>query len=207
MRLIELTIRVLCEVRPRSIVDGAVLYCQTIDNQHSVFRAAREIIHRNLARKVLIQNSGPVSGYPGFSVWKSELEKIGIPGSRIDGINTAEMNSLNTLIESEAVIPYAVNKGLRSLYVVSAPFHQLRAFMTLVTVALRSYPDALIFSYPGYPLPWLEEVTHSQGIPLGARKDIIKAEFERIENYQRKGDLSSEADIIEYLNRRDGSFH
>jgi hypothetical protein len=36
-----------------------------------------------------------------------------------------------------------------------------------------------------------------------ANRNIIKSEFERIGKYKQKGDLSSEIEIIEYLNKRD----
>ncbi len=36
----ELTIRVLCDVRAETTVDGAVLFSQTQDNQNSVFLIA-----------------------------------------------------------------------------------------------------------------------------------------------------------------------
>ena len=156
-----------------------------------------------LAKKILFIESAPISGYPGFSSWTDELNKSGIQSDDIVGVELSRTNSLNTLIESEAIIKYAAQKKYRSLYVVSSPFHQLRAFMTLVTVALRYYPEILIFSYTGISLPWLEKVVHSQGTLSGTRKDIIKAEFERIEKYKQKGDLSSEIEILEYLNKSD----
>jgi len=154
-------------------------------------------------KKILFIKSAPISGYPGFSSWTKELNKSGIQSNDIVGVELMKTNSLNTLIESEAIIKCAAQKKYRSLYVVSSPFHQLRAFMTLVTVALRYYPEILIFSYTGISLPWLDKVVHSQGTLTGTRKDIIKAEFERIEKYKQKGDLSSEIKIIEYLNKRD----
>ena len=202
----ELIIRVLCDVQAEFTVDGAVLYSQTTDNQSSVFLAAKEILSNKLAKKILFINSAPVSGYPGFSSWTNELNKSGIQSNDIVGVELLKTNSLNTLIESQAFINYALQKKYHSLYVVSSPFHQLRAFMTLVTVALRYYPDLLIFSYSGISLPWLDKVVHSQGTLLAARKDLIKAEFERIEKYKQKGDLSSETKIIEYLNKRDRAF-
>ena len=203
MALNELSIRVLCDIRSKITVDGAVLYSQTKDNQNSVILAAKNILYNKLAKKILFIKSGPISGYPGFSTWTSELNKLGIQSNDMVGVELMKTNSLNTLIESQAFINYAVQKKYRSLYVVSSPFHQLRAFMTLVTVALRYYPDLLIFSYSGISLPWSDKVVHSQGTLLGARKDLIKAEFERIEKYKQKGDLSSEIKIIEYLNKRD----
>ena len=203
MAMNELIIRALCDVQAEITVDGAVLYSQTTDNQSSVFLAAKKIISNKLAKKILFIKSAPISGYPGFSSWTNELNKSGIQSNDIVGVELMKTNSLNTLIESEAIIKYAAQKKYRSLYVVSSPFHQLRAFMTLVTVALRYYPEILIFSYTGISLPWLDKVVHSQGTLSGTRKDIIKAEFERIEKYKQKGDLSSEIKIIEYLNKRD----
>jgi hypothetical protein len=203
MLMNELSIRVLCDIRAETTIDGAVLYSQTIDNQNSVIFAAKNILDNKLAKKILFIKSEPISGYPGFSAWKSELNKLGIQSSEIVGVPLMENNSLNTLTESQAIIRYALQKKIRSLYVVSSPFHQLRAFMTLVTVALHEYPDLLIFSYTGIALPWSAEVAHSQGALLGTRKDIIKAEYERIEKYKQKGDLSSGIEILEYLNKRD----
>ncbi len=199
----ELIIRVLCDVQAEITVDGAVIYSQTTDNQRSVFLAAKELLSNKLTKKILLINSAPISGYPGFSSWTDELIKSGIQSNDIVGVELLKTNSLNTLIESEAIIKYAAQKKYRSLYVVSSPFHQLRAFMTLVTVALRCYPEIRIFSYTGISLPWLEKVVHSQGTLFGTRKDILKAEFERIEKYKQKGDLSSEIEIIEYLDKRD----
>ncbi len=204
MAMNELIIRVLCDVRPGNSVGGAVLFSQTSDNQNSVFSTAKNIIKRKLAEKIFIVKSGPKSGYPGFSSWKNELGKLEIQSNKIVGVELINNYSLNTLIESEAFIHYAAQKKFNSLYVVSSPFHQLRAFMTMVTVALRYYPDILIFSYLGMSLPWLDRVVHSQGTLSGTRKDLIKAEFDRIVKYQRKGDLASEREIIDYLNRRDG---
>jgi hypothetical protein len=207
MAMNELIIRALCDVRPETAVNGAVLFSQTSDNQNSVFSAAKNILAGKLAEKILVVKSAPVGGYPGFSIWKSELSKIGIKSNKILGVEIMKKNSLNTLIESKAIINYAVQKGYHSLYVVSSPFHQLRAFMTLVTVTLRYFPDLSIFSYTGVTLPWLDKVVHSQGTLSGTRKSFIKAEFDRIDKYQRKGDLASEREIIKYLNRRDKGFN
>ncbi|MGD2014092.1 MAG: hypothetical protein PVH37_23370 [Desulfobacterales bacterium] len=73
----ELIIRVLCDVRAKAIVDGAILYCQTIDNQNSVFFAAKDILYNKLAIKLIFIESEPICGYPGFSTWVSELKKLG----------------------------------------------------------------------------------------------------------------------------------
>ena len=75
--------------------------------------------------------------------------------------------------------------------------------MTAVTLALREYPELYLYSLPGKPLPWQEEVTHSQGEVLGTRAELIAGEMNRIKTYYAKGDLASVDEVLEYLNRRD----
>jgi hypothetical protein len=58
------------------------------------------------------------------------------------------------------LIRFARRQGYGSLHVVAPPFHQLRAFMTAVTVARKEYPELLIYSYPGVALSWQAEVAH-----------------------------------------------
>ena len=75
--------------------------------------------------------------------------------------------------------------------------------MTAVTVALREYPELLIYSYPGIAMSWQEEVIHSQGTLKAKRRDLIKEELERIEKYQGKGDLTTPEQVLGYLNKRE----
>ena len=74
--------------------------------------------------------------------------------------------------------------------------------MTAVTVALREYPELLLYSYPAVAMPWQEEVVHSQGTLKATRSELIHMEFERINKYQNKGDLASFEEVLTYLNNR-----
>jgi hypothetical protein len=203
MKILELTIRTLCDVRAKTVADGVFLYSQTEDNQHSVLSAALAVIKDGLAEKILIVDSDSKSGYPGFSVWEKELLTMGIPKSVISGVDLRKAISLNTLIEAEAMIEHAKRNHYQVVYVIASPFHQLRAFMTSVTVALTRFPEVRIYSYGGSPLPWLDSAVHSQGKTAGPRKELIRGEIERIQKYQRKGDLASEIDVLTYLDNRD----
>lgn len=199
----ELLIRVLCDTRPEVVADGAFLFSQTENNQESVFLAARELLENSVARTILFINTPAKSGYPGYTVWKRELEELGISEDQIEGVNAADTATLNTLIESEALVRFAKLRGYERLIVVSSPFHQLRALMTAVTVALREYPDLQIHSQPGPALPWLQTAVHSQGTLESSRNKLIWSEIERIEKYQKKGDLGSFDEALKYLNMRD----
>lgn len=121
----------------------------------------------------------------------------------IMGVPLKRATSINTLIESQALIQFARELKLRTLVVVSPPFHQLRAFMTAVTVALKLYPELAIYSYAGAAMPWMAPVTHSQGTLQAQRRHLIQEELIRIDTYQKKGDLGPFDAVLDYLNRRD----
>lgn len=198
----EILTRTLCDSRPGFPVDGAYLYCQTQSNQQSLFQTARFLVENHYTRKIMVLQAVAKSGYPGFDHWRQQLRKAEIDEEQIEGVICGETSSLNTLIESEAVIRFAGNKGYTSLFIIAPPFQQLRAFMTAVTVALRFYPRLLLYSYPSATMPWQEHVMHSQGTLQAKRSELIHSEWERIETYQKKGDLASFAEILTYLDNR-----
>ncbi|XPS87922.1 conserved uncharacterized protein, DUF218 [Desulfosarcina variabilis str. Montpellier] len=200
----ELLIRVLCDRRPPAPADAAYLYCTTTDNQMSVFRAARNMVDQRLTKKILVYQSAPMGGYPGGDQCKAGLQAAGVPAGHICDLPSGETDFIHTLIESQTLVRYAKDQGLISLLITSPPFHQLRAFMTAVSVALQIYPELMIFSYPGSTLPWMETVTHSQGTLQAPRRQLIKEELIRIEAYQNKGDLAHFEPVLSYMNQRDG---
>lgn len=200
---IELLARTLCDSQPPSRTDGAYLFAQTEDNEASVFDAACHLLNTDSTSRILIPETDPQGGYPGYSAWQLALLQRGIAAECIQGVPTGHPDRLHTLIEAEACIHAAQRHGLRSLQVIAAPFHQLRAFMTMVTVAVREQADLGLYSYPGVAQPWHEQVVHSQGTLTATRQDLILSELERIDRYQRKGDLGSYELVLTYLNQRD----
>ena len=110
---------------------------------------------------------------------------------------------LHTQIESQKVVRFAQAQGYQRLLVVSAPLHQERAFMAMVTAALREYPSLKLYSHPGAPQPWDEVVTHSQGKLRGTRAELIAEEQMRVERYTAQGDLLPRESILAYLRMRD----
>jgi hypothetical protein len=193
---------VLCDTPPPTVTDGAYLFGQTEDNQESVFAAAGQLLTAMRTRRVLLPHTEPMSGYPGFRAWQQALQGQGIGNPQMEGVTGITSAILHTLIEAEALVRFAKARGYGSLYVVAPPFHQPRAFMTAVTVALREYPDLQLYSFPGAALPWQAEVTHSQGQARGARSELIAGELERIRKYHDKGDLASVEAVLDYLDKR-----
>ncbi len=202
-QLPELIIRILCDTPPPFIPDAAFLFGQTEDNQESVLTAAVQLLSARLTPRVLFVQTGPLSGFPGFEAWQQKLQMAGIRNEQIEGIAGIDSPILHTLIEAEAMVRFAKEKGYQTLYIVSPPFHQVRAFMTAVTAALREFPELTLYSHPGVALPWQETVVHSQGSTWGTRSDLIHGELVRITKYHQQDDLASVEEVLAYLNGRD----
>jgi len=200
---VELLLRILCDTLPAERADAAYLFAETEPNQDSVFVVARELLQRDAVGKILISDCEPKSGYIGAAAYRQAMVASGILQGVIEDVAMEPTEILHTLIESKAVVSHAKARGYRSLIIVSVPFHQERAFITAVSVALIEYPALKLYSQPGRAQPWDEIVTHSQGVLQGTRAELIAAEQQRIENYTAQGDLAPRARILEYLRTRD----
>ncbi|MCP4589818.1 MAG: YdcF family protein, partial [bacterium] len=175
----------------------------TEPNQDSVFATARGLLKRDAVDRILISDCEPKSGYVGAAAYRQAMIAAGIPATRIEAVPTEPTEILHTLIESQALVQFAQARRYRSLVIVSAPFHQERAFMTAVTAALWDYPELKLYSRPGRAQPWDEIVTHSQGVLQGTRAELIATERERIEKYTTQGDLAPRDAVLAYLRCRD----
>jgi hypothetical protein len=118
-------------------------------------------------------------------------------------IESPRRDQLNTLTEMEAFMDSAKRLGWKDIILVAPPFHQVRVFITAVSVAARKYPEAKIYNQVGISLSWLERATHSQGTLKGTRREFIHTELDRIQKYFAKGDLVHPSVALDYLNKRD----
>jgi uncharacterized SAM-binding protein YcdF (DUF218 family) len=198
----ELLLRILADVRPGGIVEGAYLFAQTQSNQQSVFLAGRELIECEHVRRLLISDCTPKSGYIGAAAYRKAMIASGIAAGAIEEVPMEPTEILHTQIEAQKVVRFARAQGYQRLIVVSSPFHQERAFMAMATAVLREYPSLKLYSHPGAPQPWDEVVTHSQGRLRGTRAELIAEERTRIERYTAQGDLLPRESILEYLRTR-----
>lgn len=180
------------------------LFGQTSDNQSSVLRRGKELWEKGLAGSILINDGEDKHGYPGFELWRQELLRMRVDDKVVIPLRARIIEeSVNTLTEAQVLVRYARSLGWKRIYITAAPFHQLRAFITIVSVALREYPELAIYNAVGTHLDWFEEAHHSQGTLRNIRTELIKTELERIERYHKKGDLVSPEEILAYLEWRD----
>jgi hypothetical protein len=200
---VELLLRILCDTRPAEGADAAYLFAQTEPNQESVFVTARELLEDRAVGKLLISDCDPKCGYIGGEAYRQAMIEFGTPETAIEDVPMEPTEILHTLVEAEAVVRFAKERNYERLMIVSAPFHQERAFMTMVTVALRESPALKLYSVPGRAQSWDEFVTHSQGTLTGTRAQFIAQEQQRIRTYTAQGDLTPRATVLEYLRSRD----
>ncbi|MEM9807865.1 MAG: YdcF family protein [Cyanobacteria bacterium P01_D01_bin.56] len=199
----ELLHRVFCDPLPECC-DAAYIFGQTPDNELSIFQRAQSLVENRQTLAIWIPGTDAMSGYSGQKAWCDRMAAY-IPIGLIQPVPTAPTTSLNTLIEAQAIVRYAKAQRVKSLLVVATPFHQQRAVMTTITVLLAEYPDLQVYSAPGVATDWQATVVHSQGTLQGKCYELIYGEQERIDKYEKKGDLASREIILEYLRKRDVS--
>jgi len=200
---VELLLRIFADVLPDRMADAAYLYAETEPNQGSVFEAGRDLIEQKRVHRLLISDCSPKSGYIGAAACRDAMVRSGIPADVIEEVPMEPTEILHTGIEADRTVRFTKAKGYKRLVVVSVPFHQERAFMSVVTAALREYPSLKVYSHPGAPQAWDEVVTHSQGKLAGTRSELIAEELTRIETYTVQGFLLPRSTILEYLRTRD----
>ncbi|MBI2048864.1 MAG: YdcF family protein [Candidatus Liptonbacteria bacterium] len=199
----ELITRILCDTAPRHKVDAAYLFSETVDNEASVLKAAVFLYGLGPVNKLAVAHLGRKFGYPGFRSWVKKLVAMGVPQKDVRLIPLAKDFPPSTDAEALGLVRYAKAKGWKSIYVVAPPLHQLRAFITTVSHAMKEKSDVKVYSFPGIPQSWEEHVVHSQGIQKGTRSELLAKELEKIERYYREGDLVSGEEVLGYLNKRD----
>lgn len=199
----EIFLRALSDPLPSQGIEALFLFGQTVDNQDSAFDTAERLYRRFPDLQLLMLAGGRRSGYPGFELWQRALTARGIAGDDIHPLPPADSAILHTRIEALALVDYLKAKAYRRVGVTAAPFHQVRAFMTAISVALEAGLDVALYSCPGTPQPLLEAASHSQGALSHQRRDLIAKEIQRIDTYQAKGDLTTTDEILNYLEERD----
>ncbi len=198
-----LTAYVLCDSMPPKSVepDFGYLFGQTNSNQKSVLDAGF-LLWKTKKIKIGILKHKETPNCASFETWRRKLCSRGVRKGDIIAINSLEINN-DTLNEAQSLVRFAKDRGLGSIYITAAPFHQLRAFMTTISVAKKEFPKLRVYNAVGSRLNWSEYGIHSGGMLKGRRYEFLESEWERIRRYHKKGDLVSLAEAVAYLKKRD----
>jgi len=202
--LTQLAVRVLLDVPSAQPTDGAYLFGQTEENTTSVITRGVTLLERGETQRLLISGFRAECGYPGFEAYRERLLEAGVSPEKILGVDPPEGPIMHTTNEGRALISFALRKGFRSLHIVAAPLHQLRAYISAVSAVIKTGAPLALFSAPGEAHTWETIVRHSQGKATGSRAELLSGEIERIERYRACGDLASNEEIWAYLKARQG---
>lgn len=125
------------------------------------------------------------------SLMKREVVAQGVPEECI----VLEEESKNTREQAVALATQCAERGWKRLLIVASHYHQYRAFLTFLKALEEHSLDRSVelISTPARDLPWFKEDEQ------GARIDLLEQEFERIELYGKKGDVSSYEEGLRYL--------
>jgi len=204
IELVELIERVFSDIEAHGKADSVYLFGQTVDNEESVFTTAAELFMSGKVGKVAFGEGGQLVTGEIYQTpdWRGKLLNRGVPENAIVTIQI-KAKLAHTHTEALALVEYAKVQGWKTLYVTSPAMHQLRVFVNTISIVLHEYPELKVFNKVGMPLPWAQEIIHSQRIERGTRACLVRAEWNRILRYYEKGDLVSAKEILDYLNRRD----
>lgn len=198
-KLFRLTVHVFCDCVPGRPLP-TYLVGETADNEESVFAAACTCAGEY---PIIINGGDDTAGYPSGTVWAGRVwERYHVAPERIHLV--PHEGPPNTRTEMLSLAEYLKLQQWKEIVMVAAPFHQVRAFLTLLRALQEKGLDQVrLYSRVGSPQPWGEVALHSQGVVRATRAELVGGEFGRIERYTALGHLATLDEALEYLRQRD----
>ncbi len=203
----------LCAFWARSLRDSIpprpfvlYLFVELPKNEKEVLDRGAECALSGGADFVCIPEQFGRGGLPYAEPWRAGLVERGVPRERILAVEVKAdpgEGEPSTLTESKALLRECVRRGWRNVGVTAAAFHQARAFLTVISEAIRTRPDLNVYSIPAEPGDWDTIVTLTDGT-RDTRVGMIRHENARIARYSN---LVSPSQGLAYLSARglDGS--
>jgi len=178
------------------------LFSETANNEDSVMRRGVRMMNDGSAEMLYIidDTTRTNSGYPGADTWKKKLSGL-VLTTDVETIPCKE--PLNTFTESLAVASLAKERNWNALYIVAPSFHQMRAFISMVSAMKKLNAPVRVYNKVGMAQPWGDTVAHSQGTLVRTRLELVVEESRRIETYTAKGDLLPIEEVLQYIEWRD----
>ena len=206
-KLFEIITRILCDCIPLTLIDAVCFFGQTTENDEPMIMSAANIQVDGLARLVAVTGFGGekngIFEVRSSKSFANEIMKFGVAPENIVSFPLSKKFPPCTDAEAIGVVEFAKTQGWRSIAVTVTPLHQVRAFISTVSAAIKYYPELKVYSMPSEALPWTEEVIHSQSAPRAKRSEQFGGELAKLAKYSGKGDHVSPDEILAYLNRRD----
>lgn len=194
-------------------VDSIYLYGQTPDNETSILEGGLALYQSGVSEKLGLCGGGPYIppgappdapvAYSGWGPWSDWLVEHGVKRGDIYVVPVPAV--AHTGSEAYRLVHLAKACDWKTLCVVANPMHMLRAFVCTVSIAVRDYPELLIYAKPGTPFFWGEDALSSQGNVRGPRLEVgMEAEWIRLnKSWGNKYDVTTPGMVMEYVRRRE----
>lgn len=145
-------------------------------------------------------------GRSGFAqMLDEELDKIGYEPGLNGPIFFTSAQARSTKEENEALLEYVDKNGLKSGVLLAHPHQLPRAMLGMVATINTHHSGLTVYTVHPPETDWDAIVRGSQGQNPMPRRDHALPEAKRILTYQKKGDLATTAQLLDYYNRRDGN--
>lgn len=109
-----------------------------------------------------------------------------------------EGKSKNTYEQAVGIILFAQQKNWKRIVLVASHYHSYRAFLTFLCVKKQKFPELVMDMASVKELDWYEETG------WGRRIDLLASELDKIDAYQKKNNVASYAEGLEYLKWKRG---
>ena len=193
MELNKLIIKVYSNVKK----DSKIIYC--FGHHESNIKCIADKINNLNSEVYILGNCNPVSGILDF---KNNFKIYKENNILVKPIRCPDLPMVNTKVESDLIIDWAIKHNIKKISICSPPYHLLRAFMTLVSSSIIKNYNISIFPYSGMIDDWNKIVVCHQGTHKESFSDMIDFELERINKYIDKGDILTPKCILEYMDKR-----
>lgn len=164
--------------------------CLTGDGYERVGQTVA-VYKQGLVKRIVI--SGGLQN-PPFCITAGKIaEKMiqkKIPESKV----IIEEKSQNTFEQGVEVMKIVKEKKWSKIIIVASNFHQPRAYLTFLQAMKKAKLKIQIFNAPARDLSWFKK-TPLKGM---SRLELLKDEFNKIEEYGTKGHLANVQEAIEY---------
>ena len=104
-----------------------------------------------------------------------------------------EGKSKNTYEQAVEIMLLAQQKKWKRIVLVASHYHSYRAFLTFLCVLKQRMPELIMDMAAVKDLDWYEETG------WGTRVDLLASELDKIDAYQKKNNVATYADGLEYL--------
>lgn len=193
----RLAIRILSDSIPNH--KNRIFYCYA-HNDLNIECMAKSVINniKEGDKVYILDNKSKMSGVSKSLIVSNQYKNLNINTNKIP----YENETINTKIESNAVIEWAKKNNIKDLIICAPPFHILRAFMTIVSSAIDINYKINIYAITGIVDNWRKMTISHQGLNKTSYNQFIELELDRISIYNKKGDIKNANIIWDYLMRR-----